>query len=83
MRLNDWMKEQGLDFTGLVIRIHQRTGHQITAQGLQRIATKGGCLVESAKAIMEATDGKVTLDDLLPAATKANGEQEANGSSGA
>jgi len=80
MKLADWMKREALDFTGLVIRIHQRTGHQITAQGLQRIATQGGCRIESAKAIMDATAGEVTIDDLMPVPpTSTEQAQESNG----
>ena len=79
MKLADWMKREDLDFTGLVIRIHQRTGHQITAAGLQRIATQGGCRIESAKAIVDTTSGEVAFEDLMPVPRDDEKAQEQNG----
>jgi len=84
MSITDFMASKSIGFSDFSFLIHTRTGLQVLPETLRRIAKGTGCRAETARAIIAATDGTVTLDDIVLAgasATAAEEAKEANGSS--
>jgi hypothetical protein len=86
MSIMDFMASKAIGFSEFSFLIHSRTGLQVLPETLRRIVKGTGCRAETARAIIAATDGTVTLDDIVlaaAAATAAEEAKEASGSSGA
>lgn len=78
MTLRDFRAKHGLSLDAMAERVG------ISKAALAMIEGGNGCRLKTAKSIVDASGGEVSFEDLLlDPATAENGEQEANGSSGA
>lgn len=65
MTISEYLEREAIGYMDFSFRIHSKTGVQVLPETLRRVARGSGCRAETAHAIVRATDGAVTLDDIV------------------